>query len=92
MKIEIGQPSYIAPLDVTHKKTATSSAGGAAKPDSKAYSVDFSMEVGLMNTPVPAEDAVRQQKVDEIRYQLATGTYNLSGRDVANKILNALKE
>ena len=44
-----------------------------------------------MNTPIQEDDEIRRQKVDAIRQQLASGTYNISGKDVADKILNALK-
>jgi len=44
-----------------------------------------------MMAAVPSEDDVRLDKVAAIREQLAKGNYNISGKDVADKILNALK-
>ncbi len=38
-----------------------------------------------------SEDAARLERLNAIRQQLAEGTYNISGKDVANKILKVLK-
>ncbi len=38
-----------------------------------------------------AEDEARRERLSIIRQQLAEGSYNISGKDVANKILNVLK-
>jgi len=37
------------------------------------------------------DEEIRRAKVAAIRDQLASGNYNISGKDVANKILEALK-
>jgi len=37
------------------------------------------------------DDEARQARVAAIRAQLASGDYNISGKDVANKILDLLK-
>lgn len=94
MKIESGNKSNIAVLDVTLKKTAarpTDGASQSAKAESKAFSVQLSTAVERMNTSAPEDEEIRRQKVDAIRQQLASGTYNISGKDVANKILSTLK-
>ncbi|MFA7061534.1 MAG: flagellar biosynthesis anti-sigma factor FlgM [Pedobacter sp.] len=95
MKIESGQQNYSAALDASQKKAAaTRPKDGAlqpAKADSNAFSVELSTAVEKMNTSVQEDDETRRQKVDAIRQQLASGTYNISGKDVADKILNALK-
>ncbi len=36
-------------------------------------------------------DAARRKRVEAIRAQLAAGNYNISGKDVADKMLNVLK-
>jgi anti-sigma28 factor (negative regulator of flagellin synthesis) len=60
---------------------------------------------GAPKTAVPAPDAVaisstaahlaedegRRERLNAIRQQLAEGSYNISGKDVAEKILNVLK-
>jgi anti-sigma28 factor (negative regulator of flagellin synthesis) len=38
-----------------------------------------------------AEDEARLERLIAIRQQLAEGTYNISGKDVADKILKVLK-
>ena len=38
-----------------------------------------------------AEDEARRERLDAIRQQLADGSYNISGKDVADKMLNVLK-
>lgn len=38
-----------------------------------------------------AEDEARRERLNAIRRQLAEGSYNISGKDVADKILNVLK-
>ncbi len=49
-------------------------------------------EVALSPTAVQrAEDEARRERLNAIRQQLAEGSYNISGKDVANKILNVLK-
>ena len=94
MKIENIQKNYTEALAATRKVTAPRPKDGASQPvkaDSKAFSVQLSTAVERMNTSAPEEDEIRRQKVEAIRQQLASGTYNISGKDVANKILKALK-
>jgi len=91
MKIENVNKNYTADLDPTRKKTA-GRPDQPAKADSKAFSVQLSTAVERMNTSAPEDDEIRRQKVDAIRQRLASGTYNISGKDVANKILNTLKD
>jgi len=48
--------------------------------------------VDLSSTAVQlAEDEARRERLNIIRQQLAEGSYNISGKDVADKILNVLK-
>jgi len=42
-------------------------------------------------SPGKVEEEIRQTKIEVIREQLASGTYSISGKDVAAKILNILK-
>jgi flagellar biosynthesis anti-sigma factor FlgM len=49
-------------------------------------------EVTLSSAAVQlAEDEARREKLDSIRQKLAEGSYNISGKDVAEKMLNVLK-
>ena len=63
----------------------------AADQKSDAFNVQISDKMKEMMAAVPSEDDVRLDKVAAIREQLAKGNYNISGKDVADKILNALK-
>ena len=90
MKIEQGPRNVVIPRTSTPKKDATQS-GQAVKKPGDAFSLQITAAVERMKAPTTDNDAVRLDKVEAIRNQLASGTYNLSGKDVANKILKALK-
>jgi flagellar biosynthesis anti-sigma factor FlgM len=93
MKIESGTQNSSLLLDITRNKAAATQAKAEqpqAKQSGAAFSVQLSAAVEKMKSP-PEEDAIRRDKVASIRAQLAAGTYNISGKDVASKILNALK-
>ena len=50
------------------------------------------IEVDLSSAAVQlADDEARRERLNVIRQQLSEGSYNISGKDVANKILNVLK-
>lgn len=57
--------------------------------DEAAHVVNLSSKAEQENTD--RDEELRREKVAAIRDQLASGSYNISGRDVASKILNALK-
>lgn len=63
----------------------------ASQEKTDAVNVQISERVKEMMAAVPSEDEVRLDKVAAIREQLAKGNYNISGKDVADKILTALK-
>ena len=93
MKIIQGPQNYIQSPDAVKKKPATQAAQKAqqgGKADG-AFDVQLSRVVEQIKTPAGDDDQIRRAKVEAIRQQLAAGTYNISGRDVADKILNALK-
>jgi flagellar biosynthesis anti-sigma factor FlgM len=90
MKITSGPQSNIPILDAAQKKPVAKP-GQKDKSTGNAFSVQLSKAVEQVNKPAAEDDEVRRQKVEAIRQQLASGTYNISGKDVAGKILNALK-
>lgn len=50
------------------------------------------LNCGAVNPDVQRdEDEASRERLNVIRQQLAAGTYNISGKDVADKILNILK-
>jgi len=70
----------------------------AAKPAVKPGDISGSLaapaavEVDLSSAAVQrAEDEARRERLNIIRQQLAEGSYNISGKDVADKMLNVLK-
>jgi flagellar biosynthesis anti-sigma factor FlgM len=94
MKIENGTVGSAVQLDTQTKKKATQAAAEAAqpaKPPGEAFSVDISAKAEQLNRPQD-QDEISRERVAAIRDQLAAGTYNISGKDVANKILGVLKK
>jgi len=94
VKIDNFVQNRVSPLDATQKKTAAKTER-TAQPQAKqtdAFSVKLSSALEQMKAPDSLEnDNIRRDKVAAIRDQLASGTYNISGKDVASKILNAIK-
>lgn len=93
MKIETGTMSPIVPKERSLKKAGTPVARETtqpAKPTDNAFSVVISSKADQLNQP-QSPDEISRDRVAAIRDQLAAGTYNISGKDVANKILGVLK-
>jgi negative regulator of flagellin synthesis FlgM len=94
MKIENGTVGSVVQLDTQTKKKAAQAGAEAAqpaKPSGEAFSVDISAKAEQLNRPQD-QDEISRERVAAIRDQLAAGTYNISGKDVANKILGVLKK
>lgn len=101
--MKIDQNIQLSPtkLEGTHKTTTTRTSKDAAAPDkagAAAFSVTISKTAGqlakatdLLTKAPETEDSVRRERVATIKEQLASGSYTISGKDVAAKILNALK-
>ncbi len=71
-------------------KTAKSEATRETRSTSAAQS-PFSVQLTNMLSGVqPSGGEVRTEKVQNISQQLASGNYNISGQDVASKMLMAL--
>ena len=91
MKIENRLQNLIPPQAVQKKPAVTQPESAQnTKQAGDAFSLKLSAAVERMQE-TPEEDAIRKARVEAIRNQLASGTYNISGKDVANKILKALK-
>lgn len=89
MKIDARVSNYMALLQ-----------DDAVKPDAHPRDVSGShaaaesppVEVTLSSAAAQlADDEARRERLNVIRRQLAEGSYNISGKDVADKILNVLK-
>ncbi len=89
MKIDDRISNYMALLNGEAAKPAAPSGaatglqGGA---ESSPVAVDLSTAAVQL-----AEDEARRERLNVIRQQLAEGSYNISGKDVADKMLNVLK-
>jgi len=93
MNIENATMGSIPQMDTQLKKTASQPVTESTRPiksNDEAFSVDISSKAGQLNNPQSADD-ISRERVAAIRDQLAAGTYNISGKDVANKILGVLK-
>jgi flagellar biosynthesis anti-sigma factor FlgM len=94
MKITDSAQPQIVPKDPGVRKPEggdqTPETVTAARPDSEAFSVQLTSRAGQLHESLKS-DEVNLAKVAAIRDQLAAGTYSISGKDVANKILGALK-
>ena len=94
--MKIDQGNILSPVPVAAvKSNINRRTTGDNKESQNASHVDFRVELSSrleqMATTSPAEDELRKAKVAAIRDQLASGQYNISGKDVADKILNLLK-
>ncbi len=89
MKVENSVSDHLPPLsDASVKPGFQPEEDSARKVDteSDASNVQLSTTATLNN-----EDLVRLERLSSIRKQLAEGTYSISGKDVADKILKVLK-
>jgi len=93
MKIKSGNIGTISPMEPLLRKPALQGVvepPQPAKQTGEVFSVKLSSKAEqLSKTQSP--DEISHDRVAAIRAQLASGTYNISGRDVANKILGVLK-
>ena len=89
MKIEDRLSNYMELLNNSSVKPAARTkeeTGQTALNKSDAVKVELSSTASQM-----ADDAVRLEKLNVIRRQLAEGSYNISGKDVAEKMLKILQ-
>jgi anti-sigma28 factor (negative regulator of flagellin synthesis) len=89
MKIDDRVSSYLALLQkeingevATPAELGTAVSTGSTSP----AEVDISPAAATL-----ADDSARRERLSTIRQQLAEGSYNISGKDVADKILTILK-
>jgi negative regulator of flagellin synthesis FlgM len=89
MKIEDRLSNYMALLKSVPSQAAiqNSKINGPAR---AATGNAFNVQVSASATQL-AEDETRRNRLETIRQQLAEGSYNISGKDVADKMLKVLK-
>ncbi len=92
MKIDTRVSNYIEVLKTEPERPAVpgppASPASGGHSDAEAPSVAVSLSPSALQL---AEDEARRERLDIIRQQLAEGSYNISGKDVAEKILKVLK-
>lgn len=89
MKVDERVSNYLAMLNSETVKPAVQ-AGDAGEVKSVAGAPPIAVDISSSAAQL-AEDEARRAKLDIIRQQLAEGSYNISGKDVADKILKVLK-
>ncbi len=77
------------PVMKTAKSEASRSAQSTAAVQSP-FSVQLTNMVEKLSGVQPSSGEIRPEKVQDISQQLASGSYNISGQDVAEKMLMAL--
>jgi flagellar biosynthesis anti-sigma factor FlgM len=92
MKINAGIQPLARPQNKTIKGSSARKSADAqsAQEEGDAFSVKFSSTTEKLLSGTPSEETINWEKVTSIKDQLAAGTYNISGKDVASKMLNAL--
>ena len=89
MKIDTRVSNYIEVLINEPERPAV-----PAPPASGGHSAAEAPSVAVSLSPSAlqlAEDETRRERLNIIRQQLAEGSYNISGKDVAEKMLKVLK-
>lgn len=89
MKIDDNITNYISKLNNEAVKPAVKKVDGTG---AQSIANDAPIAVDLSTTAVRlSEDEARRDRLNIIRQQLAEGSYNISGKDVADKMLKVLK-
>ncbi|MDU0457537.1 MAG: flagellar biosynthesis anti-sigma factor FlgM [Geobacteraceae bacterium] len=89
MKIEERASSYMSlQMNDTVNHTGRINETPEKKADIRKPAVDVEISTTALQM---SEDEARIERLNAIRRQLAEGTYNISGKDVADKILKVLK-
>ena len=89
MKIDDRLSNYMSLLNIDPVKPSVRMKENANQPvlnESDAVNVEISATASQMT-----EDEARLQKLNTIRQQLVEGSYNISGKNVAEKILKILQ-
>ena len=89
MKIDARISNY---LDLLKNDAVKPSAPAATRTGEQTVAETPSVTVEISLSAVQlAEDEARRERLNIIRQQLAAGSYNISGKDVAEKMLKVLK-
>ncbi|MDD2899214.1 MAG: flagellar biosynthesis anti-sigma factor FlgM [Desulfuromonadaceae bacterium] len=89
MKVDERVSGYLDLLQKEAAKTSVS-AGSEAPVSADAVPTPVAVDISSAASQL-ADDEARRERLNAIRQQLSEGSYNISGKDVANKMLNVLK-
>lgn len=76
---------------VRSNETAKSRYANAAQDAGNPFQVQLSDLMAKLDGVQPSSGDVRWEKVNQIKEQLAQGSYNISGKEVAAKMLHLLQ-
>jgi flagellar biosynthesis anti-sigma factor FlgM len=88
MKIDERVSNYMALLNNETTKPASRPKDINGVPIAQTPSVEVNISSAAAQL---ADDETRRERLNSIRQQLAAGSYNISGKDVADKMLKILK-
>lgn len=88
MKVDDRVSNYLSLLNSSTQPSAAQPGETGSKPNNDTPPVEVNLSTDAAQL---ADDEARRLRLNAIRQQLAEGSYNISGKDVANKILNVLK-
>lgn len=90
MKIDDRVSNYMAMLTGDLLKSAPKTKENAPAPSSPGVVTD-KVTLSAAATQMGDDDEARRTRLVAIQRQLSEGTYNISGKDVADKIIKVLK-
>ncbi len=90
MKIDDRISNYMSLLFADSVK-ASSKTQGVAGQSATAKSSKDNVSISPVAAQLSDDEAQHHERLLSIKRQLSEGTYNISGKDVANKILKVLK-
>ena len=90
MRIEDRLSNYMALLKDAYPPVSANTLKNTRQPAVSATNSAVNVKVSVSAAQL-AEDETRRKRLDSIRQQLADGSYNISGKDVADKMLKVLK-
>jgi anti-sigma28 factor (negative regulator of flagellin synthesis) len=90
MKIDDRVSNYMAILTGDLLKSAPKAKDNASVPSSPGV-VSDKVTLSTAATQMGNDDEARRTRLIAIQRQLSEGTYNISGKDVADKIIKVLK-
>jgi anti-sigma28 factor (negative regulator of flagellin synthesis) len=89
MKIDDRVSGYMAILNRDPVKAVVTSSRNN-EPQGAVRASAFNVQLSIAASR-QTDDTTRLEKLSSVKKQLAEGTYNISGRDVADKILKVIK-